>query len=370
MTDVDPEAPKIYPPIYPYSFFHSQRFKSSHTRPVTYLPLADGDVKILSKTPLLHQRLIADFDRIMFERSGLMLGEYIVLEDGLFLMDRNGTCVSINFPWDSALLARMPYVAVNDPPFWDYRQSLLDNWEAIPCVDKATVFSHVYHSNYYHFTFELLQSARLIQGFDVERVIIPPPILGQPFQRDLLSRALGSRSIIPGGRPIRVRDPIVTQTYQSPEGLLWLRRTMKFPARPGENRYYLRRDRANKRRGNNIAESPAFMAFLTRHGFKTIDFGNGETPVAEQIAMLEEASVIMAPHGAGLTNIAYLQPPLTLIEIFSRSVLSASFMQLAINLGFAYRGIICEEVDGEEGIVTDVDELETIMRSLGDTSVQ
>lgn len=364
MTEISPYGPKVYPPVYPFSFFHSQRFKSDYTKPITYLPLAGQDVEVHSKSPLLHHRLMTDFDHIRFERSGIMLGEYIALEDGLFLMDREGTCISINFPWDSALVAGTPYATVNNPAFWDRRQMLLDTWDTIPVVDNASVFSHIYHNNYYHFTFEFLQNVRLIPSFDVDKVIIPPMILGLGFQRDLLSRTLGSRNVIAGGRPIRMVNPVVVQTYQSPEGLHWLRQTMKFPARPGRNRYYIRRTPTKKRRGNNIAESPDFLAFLERHGFKSIDFGNGERLVAEQVAMLDEASVIIAAHGAGLTNIAYLSAPLTLIEVFSRAVLSASFMQLAIALGFAYRGIICEETDADGGIVTDVDLLETFMRGV------
>lgn len=365
MTEVSPDAPRVYPPIYPYSFFHSRRFHG-HTRPVTYLPLAGQDVEIHSQTPLLHGRLIADFDRMMFERVGIMMGEYIALDEGLFLMDRQGTCISINFPWDSALLAQMPYLTVNQPNFWIHRQSLIDNWDAIPKIENGTVFSHIYFSNYYHFTFELLQSARLMAGYGVDKVIMPPPILEQLFQRDLMARALGETGVIRGGRPIRMVDPVVTQTYQSPEGLWWLRRTMTFSARPGRKRYYIRRETQTKRRGNNISESPAFLAFLDRHGFTGIDFGNGEKAVAEQIAMLDGAAVIIAPHGAGLTNIAYLDAPLTLIEVFSRAVLSASFMQLAINLGFAYRGIICEEVGEDEGMVVDIDLLEAIMHAIKD----
>jgi hypothetical protein len=355
------DSPLFFPPVYPFSYYFSQHFNSRHEKPFSYLPFDSSNTLVYSATPLLRNRLLSDFEKVTFDRSGFMVGEYVALSDGLFLMDRKGNCISINFPNDSSMMARHPFETVNTQEFWHYRQTVLDNWNQFSVVENGSIWSHIYHDNYYHFTYEFLQKARLTEPYRITNIVIPPEILKKQFQRDLLSRALGDRTIIPGGYPIRMINPILADAWQSHEGLWWLRNTMKFSASPGKNRYYVRRAPRVGRGANNISESAEFLEFLRRHNFKAIDFGNGEIPVSNQIDMLRDAAVIISPHGAGMTNISYLHSPLAVIEYFGRRVLSASFMQISISLGFKYYGIIGEHEDKDQCIVPDIKLLDEIM---------
>ena len=357
------DSQAIFPPQYPIPYFQSRHFIRNMEAAAAFLPFDHSKAKIYSQTPLLHNRLLADFDRIQFERCGKMLGDYVTTGDGLVLIDRTGNCFSINFPWDSSLVSRRPFDEVNDRAFWDHRRKLLDNWDSVPMAKNATVWSHIYHTNYYHFTFELLQKARLASDYPIDFVLIPHLILSRQFQRDLLSRVIVSSQVVPMKGFIRVVDPVIADGWQSDRSLTWLRQTMNFGTGPGENRYYVRRA-TSKRSANNISESADFLDFIRKYEFKVVDFGTGEIPVAEQIDMVRGASIILSPHGAGLTNLAYLNPPLAVIECFSRRVLSASFMQIALNLGFRYFGIISEHEDTEKCIVTDVALLEQIMEQI------
>ena len=196
----------------------------------------------------------------------------------------------------------------------------------------------------------------------VNDIVMPRAILNHPFQRDLIIRALGDRRLVFPERPLRLRNPVITQTYQCFEALQWLRRLVPTHAPAGSRRYFIRRSPHKSRPGNNNAETPEFLAFLAEWNFEAIDFGNGERSIEQQIQMLSGAAVILAPHGAGLTNLAYLNPPLTVIELFSRHVLSASFLQIAVALGFRYRGFIGENVDDAGSILPDVAQLQAIMK--------
>ena len=69
-----------------------------------------------------------DFDRCPVERSGIMLGEYVAMEDGLLLIDRRGNTISINLP-EGFITARTVFDSVNTREFWERRQSLLKNRE-------------------------------------------------------------------------------------------------------------------------------------------------------------------------------------------------------------------------------------------------
>ena len=363
MTNSIQGAAPIFPPEYPQSYYQNARFRGAHEKRLPFLPLDHAEVTIFSSSELLKNRLLVEFERLPTERSGIMLGEYVALETGFYLIDRKGNPISINFP-DGCATARILYDGVNTREFWNLRQSLLETWDSIPLIDNGAMFSHVYHNNYYHFTFEFMQNFRLLTPYTVSEVVIPRALLALNFQRDLISRALGSRKVVFADRPIRVRNPVLTQTHQTYEGLRWIRGLMGVQAAAGSRRYFIKRSPTKSRPGNNIAETVEFRDFLARWNFESIDFGNGERTIEQQIQMLSGAAVILAPHGAGLTNLAYLNPPLTIIEVFSRHVLSASFIQLAVALGFKYYGFISDELDENGSILPDISQMQTIMEAM------
>ena len=362
MTDPSQSATRVFPPEYPHSYFQNAHFRGAHEQRLPFLPFDPAQATLFSRSELMKNRLLVDFERIQVERSGLLLGEYVALEDGLLLIDRKGNPISINFP-EAFLTSQMVFNATNTRDFWLRRQFLLDNWDSLPLIRNGAVFSHIYHNNYYHFTFEFMQNFRLLSSYPVGDVVIPRSILKLNFQLDMIGRALGDRRVVFPDGPVRLVDPVVTQSYQSYEGLRWIRGLMDVRAPAGSRRYFIKRSPQKTRPGNNIAETPEFQAFLARWHFECVDFGNGDHSIDQLIQMLSGAAVILAPHGAGLTNLAYLNPPLTIIETFSRHVLSASFLQIAIALGFRYYGFISEDVDEAGSILPDVPQLQKIMET-------
>lgn len=359
------DAERTLPPVNPIHYSRSRHFLSGHDGEVRFWPPELADVTVDADSFMFRNRLFEDFERVNRDRAGILKGEYVATADGLFLIDRTGNCISVNFPHESALVAQRAFLAANAWEFWDLRKQLLEQWDRVPLVEHGTIWSHIYHNNYYHFTFEFLQKARLTKQFELSRIVMPKLIPVLRFQQDLLAMAVGGTPLILQDGPVRMVDPVVADGWQSYEALGWLRRTTGLTASPGRKRYYIRRTPNASRAANNVCESPEFHAFLNRHGFEAIDFGNGERPIAEQVNLVKDAAVILAPHGAGMTNIAYLNPPLTIIECFSPRVLSASFMQIAICLGFRYFALISEQEDADKRIVLDVGKLEAIMERCG-----
>lgn len=77
-------------------------------------------------------------------------------------------------------------------------------------------------------------------------------------------------------------------------------------------RIYISREKASYRR---IVNDEEVMSFLEKFGFRSVKL---ETmSVAEQAACLAAAKVVVAPHGAGLTNLVFCTPGTKVIEIFS-----------------------------------------------------
>ncbi len=73
---------------------------------------------------------------------------------------------------------------------------------------------------------------------------------------------------------------------------------------------YIPRGKAKMRRVTNEAE---VIAHLTRRGCEVFD--GGAHTIGEQIRAFRDATMVIAPHGAGLTNIVYSAPGTPVIEI-------------------------------------------------------
>lgn len=306
-------------------------------------------------------RLMSEFDHVYFDRVGRLEGEFVSTDTGLLLLDRAGVCLQTNFPIGSSMAASIPFGEANQPGLWDHAQSLRDRWDDLPLIENAAVFSHIYYSNYYHFCFEFLQKFRLIEPFDIKVVVMPSPIYRQGVFREMISRVLGDRLLLPTTELARLKNPMLADGWQSEESLRWLKAFVGKSVPSEGRRYYIRRNPLKARNGNNIAETEAFAAFLERHGFTTIDFGNGELSLSEQIDKLQGASFVLAAHGAGLTNLSYLEGPARVVEVFSRSVISTSFIRISDALGLDHHAIVAETLDEHGDIVVDCDLLESLM---------
>jgi len=320
----------------------------------------DAKTKVISKSPLLKSILLSDFEAMRPDVVGVLQGEYAVIPDGLLLLNRSGNWFSINTPLDNPLWARIPFDKINTNDARTLRHSILENWDSIPLADNTLVMSTIW-SNYYHYTFDVAPKSRLGEQLKFTNVYIPEDMTKNRYQESLLARTLDSTPRVTTG-VMRVRNPILAECMQSRDSLLWLRHKMKIATAPGRRRLLVRRAKGRARVGNNIAPTPEFIELLTRYGFEIVDFGSGELSIEEQVELLNGAEVVLAPHGAGLTNLAYLNGPLTVIEIFAANLLYSCFLKLSMHLDFRYYGMIEQSVDGAGDILTDVDELERVLR--------
>lgn len=122
-------------------------------------------------------------------------------------------------------------------------------------------------------------------------------------------------------------------------------------------RLYLTRDRAERRRVANEAE---LWPELERRGFARVRLE--ELTWREQIAALRGARVVVAPHGAGLANIAFCRPGTVVLELFNRAYVNGLFWRLAVVKGLDYRPVVPEDAEplaemparGRDDIVADV----------------
>uniref|UniRef100_UPI003BAB08B1 glycosyltransferase family 61 protein n=1 Tax=Stappia sp. TaxID=1870903 RepID=UPI003BAB08B1 len=175
-------------------------------------------------------------------------------------------------------------------------------------------------------------------GFEVERAHVPVRIKGGNRSHDWIVRALHEIS--------GWRQPV---------------RTL-----PGR-RLYITRGGALRRPFLNEAE---VLEALAPYGFEVVDCAT--LSVADQRTLFAQAEMVVAPHGAGLTNIVWAAPGTVLLEFMPRRHANPCFMDLAAQAGLVYRNIpsVSEEDDVEPlfaGFSVDAGEVAAMLRDVART---
>ncbi len=104
------------------------------------------------------------------------------------------------------------------------------------------------------------------------------------------------------------------------------------------------------RRGStwrSVLNEDLLAAELARCGFT--ELRTGEMSIAEQVTAFANAQVIVAPHGAALTNLLWCSPGTLVVELFPASYVNMTNFSVAEAVGAEYRYIICENGDKSAG---------------------
>ena len=134
----------------------------------------------------------------------------------------------------------------------------------------------------------------------------------------------------------------------------------------GARRLYISRRDAPGRRVNN---EDAVIAALASLGFDAVQLER--RPFLEQVALFKGADVVVAPHGAGLSHLAFARANSAVVELFSPAYINPMYWCLADELGLRYRCCIGSTTTKHAGrdlvrddMTVDVDRLTSILKSL------
>ncbi len=197
--------------------------------------------------------------------------------------------------------------------------------------------------NYYHFLYDAL--ARLgvfeesLPDIRVDAILVPHQTR---YQRELLALAGVDAPLLQprAGHTYQAERLLVPSTpnqeLEAPRFVVdWLRRRLPASGRtdtPG--RLFLTRgDKPNTRR---YVEEPQLRPWLEANGFAVID--PGTLSVQAQIDHFDAAEIVVAPHGAGLTNITFCRPDTKVLELFAPSYVHLGLRNIAdaVGLGYSY----------------------------------
>ena len=193
--------------------------------------------------------------------------------------------------------------------------------------EGAIAFASDVSSNYYHWIFDDLCRMELIELFpELSRLPLLYPTHGPPFVGETLEMLDWPGGLLPIGPAINRFRRLHVPSLFWPEdagaiarsNLEWLRkRFAKWRKGDGAKRVFLARGTASRRRVLNEVE---LLARLEGYGFVALQLE--DMSVRDQIAALSSAEIVVAPHGAGLTNLAYCPEGVSVVELASEGSLT------------------------------------------------
>lgn len=203
-------------------------------------------------------------------------------------------------------------------------------------LDRATwIIERVYHNHSHWLTAHLPKLLLLRELGRLDEVILPAE---RTAAMDGSLRLIGldpERFLqIDLSRPIQVDELTVLSTDRFRPELL---RLVQDACGPGSDlqpwrRVYISRDRASRRRLRNEEE---LWPLLEANGFERVHME--ELSFEAQVGLMRETSVLVAPHGAGLTNMVFCAPGTRIVEIADLSFPNPNFYALSSALGHQYR---------------------------------
>lgn len=233
-------------------------------------------------------------------------------------------------------------------------------------------------NNYYHFNVEFLGRWFLFKeaNIEVDWIIFPQNNL---FQRQFLELLdLDPRKLISENGLVVQADVLVVpqlinnwcfHQYRGYNHFIklwapsWLKKCYKTILSseiksPTRNKIYISRSKSSYRKVINEEE---LATMLRNHGFQTVILE--ELAVREQISLFRNTEIVVAAHGAGLSNISFCFEKVKILELFSQYYHDSSYRIQSVIMGHEYHFMICETPligkihPKEEDLLVDLDRI-------------
>jgi capsular polysaccharide biosynthesis protein len=216
-------------------------------------------------------------------------------------------------------------------------------------------------SNYYHWLHDVvIRLHDIVERLPPDTLFVVPPGRRE-FQDEALAIAGVAHARLwefDGSGVERFENlyfspPSALTRQDSPDAEIWFRdralRRYGLSLGPASRRIYITRREARHRRIANEAE---VEEVLHGYGFET-HLMEGYS-LAEQVTLFSKAEIVVSPHGAGLANILFSPPELTVVDIFEPSRFSKSFWSMSGALSHRYWCLIGDTVPSGTSYAGDI----------------
>lgn len=186
---------------------------------------------------------------------------------------------------------------------------------------RLVLITDEWTNNYYHWHIFALQRLLVLREKNLLKnslLLLPKSYLKMPFVLPSLARfGITKNQIVflPKKSNIKVAElPLITQTEHHPKRLVEIRKILLSKVEETDfdfgEKIYISRAKQVLRFVENEKEA---VALLEKYGFKKIIAE--EFSYEEQISIFSKAKYLVAPHGAGLTNVLFMQKCGSVLEM-------------------------------------------------------
>lgn len=238
-------------------------------------------------------------------------------------------------------------------------------------LPAAILLHHIYGDNYFHFLSIVVAKAAVAEREGLAKDIpflVPEKTAATRFFRDAAALGLfGARRIIvqPKRKVFAVDEAYAIRGFDCHLPYFeWACERMRVPERAPD------RPGVFIARGKNAPNARVFrnQADIDRavkeHGLESFD--PMEHPLKDQIARFAAAPMIVAGHGAGLTNMMFRRTnPCHVVEIFSPNFGTPHYYMMASQRGFDYSPVLAANPIGKACVASTEANLQTLQHVLG-----
>jgi hypothetical protein len=213
----------------------------------------------------------------------------------------------------------------------------------------ALVYDDWASTNYFHWMIESLPRLLALSEFHPNCLIFVPANL--PEYIKITTRLFGFNRLIPlkendtykvarlifpeSNAPLEHQNPLVMNKIRN-----IIIKNYSLPIEKPKKRIYVSRSRQSIRR---IRNEERLSEILERFEFETVYFE--DLTFEKQVELMMQASIMLSVHGANLTNILFMSPGSTIIELMNKNFNNAYYFGLASALSLPYYCIPCDLVD-------------------------
>jgi capsular polysaccharide biosynthesis protein len=216
-------------------------------------------------------------------------------------------------------------------------------WSKITYTDKTlAVLSSVCSSNYFHWMYDVLPRVHLLEKShllpEIDQFIIGDRLL--PFQIETLeAMGIPQNKLLLAQNQFHVKSArLIAPSLPGIPGCVpqWVceflrQKLLPVPESKAAHKIYISRSLATQRRILNEAQ---IVEYLVQQDFQIYTLEH--LSVAEQARIFATADLIVAPHGAALSNLVFCRPQTKLIEIFSPHYLNPCYHTISNIVGIDY----------------------------------
>lgn len=248
---------------------------------------------------------------------------------------------------------------------WDYNggmvfgkhHTVFRKWHQPPLKHfrgTAGLLTFIWSGNYFHWLFDVLPRVHLLRlsGVPIDKYIVP---LDKQAIQDETLNMLG----IPKKRRIETDhnfhakiDRLVVPSFvksvndHPSEYPLWITEFLRneflfgrdVPVSDKYERIYISRAKAWQRR---LLNEEQVLQIIRSRGFQIIELEG--RPFMEQVQIFASAKIVIAPHGAGLSNLVFSNPGTKVVEMFAPTYVSNYFWHLCNQLQLEHYYLLGEK---------------------------